>query len=74
MFVLASGRHICVTQRDINIASPYKALQIWVKPFPNISHMKLRTDLILGEDFCIFIFFHFLDSGLPVLNSLHFYF
>ena len=36
--------------------------------------MKNRTDLILGEAFCIFIFFYFLDSGLSVLNSLQFYF
>ena len=36
--------------------------------------MKYSTDLILSEVFCIFIFFHFLDSGLPVLNGLHFYF
>ena len=26
--------------------------------------MKYRTDPILGEAFCIFIFFYFLDSGL----------
>ena len=32
--------------------------------------MKYRTDLILGEAFCIFIFFYFLDSGLSVLNGL----
>ena len=25
MFLLASGRHICAPQSDINIASPYKA-------------------------------------------------
>ena len=25
----------------------------------NISQMNYLTDLILGEDFCIFIFFHF---------------
>ena len=36
--------------------------------------MKNRTDLILGEAFCIFIFFYFLDSGLSVLNGLQFYF
>ena len=36
--------------------------------------MKYRTDLILGEAFCIFIFFYFLDSGLSVLNGLQFYF
>ena len=36
--------------------------------------MKHRTDLSLGEAFCIFIFFHFPDSGLSVLNGIHFYF
>ena len=35
--------------------------------------MKYRTDLSLGEAFCIFIFFHFPDSGLSVLNGMHFY-
>ena len=35
--------------------------------------MKNRQDLILGEAFCIFIFFHFPDSGLSVLlNGLLF--
>ena len=48
MFLLVSGGHICAPQRDTNMASP----------FPNISHMKYRTDLLLNEDFCIFIFFH----------------
>ena len=33
-----------------------------------------RTDLTLGEAFCIFSFFHFLDSGLSVLTGLNFYF
>ena len=36
--------------------------------------MKYRTDLILGEAFCLFIFFYFLDSRLSVLNGLQFYF
>ena len=31
-------------------------------------------DLILGKAFCIFIFFHFPDSRLSILNGLHFYF
>jgi len=31
-----------------------------------------RTDLILAEAFCIFVFFHFPDSGLSVLTGLHF--
>ena len=42
--------------------------------FPNILHMKYCTDLILGKDFCIFIFFHFPDSRLAVLKDFHFYF
>ena len=35
--------------------------------------MKHRTDLILGEAFCIFTFFYFPHSGLSVLNGLQFY-
>ena len=34
--------------------------------FPNISHMKYRTDLIPGEAFCIFILFNF-----QILDFLH---
>ena len=33
MFLSVSGGHICAPQMDINMASPYKALQIWVKRF-----------------------------------------
>ena len=47
---------------------PYKLGQ---NAFPNIPHMNYRTDLILGEAFCIF--FHFPASGLAVLTGLHFY-
>ena len=67
MYLLVSGGHICTPQRDRNMASRYNV-------FPNISHMKHRTDLILGEVLCIFIFFYILDSGLSVLNGLQFYF
>ena len=28
--------------------------------------MNYRTDLTVGEAFCIFVFFHFPDSGLSV--------
>ena len=42
--------------------------------FPNISHMNYDIDLILGEAFFTFIFFHFPDSELSVLTGLHFYF
>ena len=34
--------------------------------FPNISHMKYRTDLIPGEAFCIFILFN-----IQILDFLH---
>ena len=55
---------------------PYKALHIWVKLaiFPNISHLKHRTGLILDEAFRVFIFSHFPASGLSVLNGLLFIF
>lgn len=37
--------------------------------------MKYRTVLIFSQVFfCILIFFHFLDSGLSVLNGFDFYF
>ena len=39
-----------------------------------MSPTKYRTDLILGEAICLLIFFHFPDSGLSVLNGLHFCF
>ena len=42
---------------------PYK---FGLNVYPNISHMNYRTDLILSEAFCIFIFFLFSDSELSV--------
>ena len=33
MFLLVSGGHVCVPERDTNMASPYKALEIWLKRF-----------------------------------------
>ena len=33
MFLLVSGRHICVPQKDTHMASLYKTLQIWIKHF-----------------------------------------
>ena len=38
--------------------------------FPNISRMIYRTDLILGEDICLFFFFHFPDFRRSVCNGL----
>ena len=42
---------------------PYK---FGLNVYPNISHMNYRTDLILSEAFCIFIFFLFPDSEFSV--------
>ena len=36
--------------------------------------MKYGTNLISGEVFCVFIFFHFSHSGLSVLNGLNFFY
>ena len=33
--------------------------------------MKCYTDLIIGEAFCVYIFFYFPDLGLSVYNGLH---
>ena len=33
MYLLASAGHICAPQSDTNMASPYKALEKWVKRF-----------------------------------------
>ena len=75
MFLLVSGGYICVPQRDTKMASPYKALQIWVKRFSEyLARMKYRTDLILGEAFLYIYLLSFPDSGLSVLNGLHFCF
>ena len=74
MFPLVSGSHISTPHRDSNMASLYKALKIWVRHFPNISHMKYCTGLIFDKAFCLLIFFYFPDSELSVLNGLHFYF
>ena len=49
---------------------PYKFGQ---NVFPKTSHMNYRTGLVLGEGFCIFIFWHFPDSGLSVLTGLNFF-
>ena len=74
MFLLVSGGHIGVPERDTNMAFPYKALQIQVNCFSQyLAFEKFhRPDSCKG--FCIFIFFHFPDSSPSVLNGLHIYF
>ena len=75
MFLLVSGGHICARQRDTaghqHGVSIQSLINLGKTFFPKISHMNYRTDLILGEDFCLFIFFHLPDSEL---SRLHFHF
>ena len=75
MFLLVSGGHICAPERDTNMASPYKALQIWVKRFSEyLARMKYRTDSDSWRGFLYIYLLSFPDSGLSVLNGLHFCF
>ena len=67
MFLLVSGGHICAPQHGVSIQS---FINLGKPFFRMASHIKYRTDLILGEAFCMFIFFYFLDAGLSVLNGL----
>ena len=64
MFLLVSRGHICDPQRDTNMAALYNVYKFGYNAFPNISHMKYRTDPIASV-------FHFPDSGLSVLTGLH---
>ena len=54
---------------------PLKGTPTWrFQTFTNLGktfYRISRTDLILGKAFCIFIFFHFPDSGLSVSTGLH---
>ena len=61
MFLLVSGGHICAPQSDTNMASPYKALEKWVKRFSEYFAYELphRPDSWQG-----FLFIYLL-SGAP---------
>ena len=50
MFLLLYVCHVCVPQKDTNMACPYKALQIWVThQSVNILWMKNSRELIFGK-------------------------
>ena len=55
------------------MASPYRAVQIWVKHFPEYIVYKYRTDLVFGEAVCILIFFHFPGSTPSVVEWFVFF-
>ena len=73
MFLLVSRGHICALAGTPTQRLQRELYDLGSKLFPRISHMKYRTHLILGEAFCIFMLFHFLDSGLSVMNGFDFY-
>ena len=50
MFLKVSGGQICAPQRDIIMASPYKALSIWVKRFSEYLAYELRHGESLPVD------------------------
>ena len=64
-FVLLKGTPCCLPEQSfVNLGETlFRISRIW----------NYRTDLILGEAFCIFIYSHFPDYGLSVLSGLHFF-
>ena len=71
MFLLVSGGHICALTGTPTQRLQTKLYDFGSKLFPRISHM-LTPDSWRGFlDF--FMLFHFLDSGLSVLNGFDFY-
>ena len=66
IFLLVSGGHICAPQRDTKMASPYKALQIWVKRFSKYLPYKIshRPDSWRSLRHIYLLLIYFLDSGL----------
>ena len=73
MFLLVSDGHICALTGTPTQRLQTKLYDFGSKLFSRISHMKYRSHLILGEVFAFFMLFHFLDSGLSVLNGFDFY-
>ena len=69
MFLLVSGRHICVPQRDVNMAaSQNKALQIWVTHFSEyLPNEKTAQTRILARLFAYS--FRFLNLFISTLVS-----
>ena len=57
-----------------SMASPYKALYIWVKHSSDISYTNHSFDPNLGEGLCVFTSVHFPDSGNYLSNGFDFYF
>ena len=68
MFLLVSGSHICAPERNTNMASPYKALQIWLKPFPKY----LAYDISYRPDsWRYFLYIHLLSFPRLILDFLY---
>ena len=85
MFLLLYGRHVGALPRGhVAMLVPLGRAPTW-RPhtklykfrwnsFPNNAEMKNRTDLDLGEVFCLSIIYHIPDSWLNLLNGCDFYF
>ena len=71
MFLLPYGRHVCVSRKDTNMASPlYK---FWWHTANN-ARMKNSRDLILGKVVYISIIYRISDSWLFSIEWLRFLF
>ena len=71
---LASGGHICAPQRDTNMASPYKALEEWVKRFSEYFAYELPHRPDSWQGFLFICLLSFPRFQLSVLSGLQFYF
>ena len=74
MFLLISVRHVGAHPGGHQHGVSMQISIILGKMFLWISRIRNIPDLSLGEDLCIFISFHFPDSGLNLLNGFDFYF
>ena len=73
MFLLLYGRHVCIPQKDTNMASPYwKPYKFGWHTSANSARMKNSRDLILGKVVYISIIYRMSDSWLFLIEWLRF--
>ena len=74
MYLLVSGGHICDPQRGTNMASPYKALEKWVKRCSEYLAFELPHRPDSWQGFLFIYLLSFPRFRLSVLSGLQFYF
>ena len=76
MFLLVSVRHVGAhpDEQQHDVSTQISMINLGKTFFTDISYTKYSFDLNLGEGLCICTSFHFLDSGLYLLNGFDFYF